>query len=198
MRPPALRNAGLALGGIVILTAIFHTAILTGLGSYLVKDSPPQKADAAFVLAGDASGNRILVGGRMVREGYVPIAVISGPAGNYGFYECDLAIPFAIRAGFPESYFARFPNTAHSTREEGAQATVKLHAMGAKRVLLVTSIYHTRRALPDFQEAAPDIQFSMVGAPDPYFTPGGWWHDREGEKTFLIEWMKTIASWFHL
>ena len=194
----SLRNAGLTFAVVVIVTAVFHTPILAGLGSYLVKDSPPQKADAAFVLAGDASGNRILKGGELVREGYVPIAVISGPQGNYGYYECDLAIPFAERAGYPASYFLRFPNSALSTRDEAAQGAAKLRGMGAHRVILVTSNYHTRRALPLFQAAAPEIQFTMVGAPDRYFTPNGWWHNREGEKTFIIEWMKTIANWFKL
>lgn len=194
----SIRHAGLALACIVIAAVLFHTAILTALGSYLVKDSPPQKADVAFVLAGDASGNRILKASELVRQGYVPVAVISGPEGNYGFYECDLAIPFAVRAGYPEAYFVRFPNSAHSTREEAAQGAVKLRSMGVKRVLLVTSNYHTRRALPLFQAAAPEIQFSMVGAPDPNFTPSGWWHTREGEKTFLIEWIKTVANWFKL
>jgi hypothetical protein len=36
----------------------------------------------------------------------------------------------------------------------------------------------------------------MVAAPDLYFTPDGWWKNREGRKTFLLEWMKTVATWF--
>lgn len=183
---------------IAALLVLFHGAILTALGSYLVKDSPPQKADAAFVLAGDGMGNRILTAAKLVQQGYVPVAVVSGPEGNYGYHESDLAIHFAVEHGYPQSYFLAFPDTAHSTREEAAQAAVKLHQLGAKRVLLVTSTYHTRRALPLFQAAAPDIQFTIVGAPDPNFTPDGWWHNREGEKTFVFEWMKTVGNWFKL
>jgi uncharacterized SAM-binding protein YcdF (DUF218 family) len=193
-----LRKAGLALACVVLAALLFHDAILSGLGHYLVKDSPPHKADAAFVLAGDPAGSRILKAAQLVREGYVPLAVISGPQGNYGYYECDLAIPFAVRAGYPASYFVPFPNTAQSTREEAQQAAVRLHSMGIKHVLLVTSDYHTRRALPIFQKAAPDIDFSAVGAPDKSFTADGWWHSREGEKTFLMEWLKTMANWIKL
>jgi hypothetical protein len=35
----------------------------------------------------------------------------------------------------------------------------------------------------------------MVAAPDEYFSADGWWKDREARKTFLVEWMKTVATW---
>jgi uncharacterized SAM-binding protein YcdF (DUF218 family) len=122
--------------------------------------------------------------------------VVSGPAGDYGYYECDLAIPFAVKAGYPESEFLRFPNHAHSTREEAAAAVEELRGLGAHRVLLVTSLYHTRRAGGLFRAAAPDLTFIVVSATDEHFTPDGWWRDREARKTFVIEWLKTGATWF--
>jgi uncharacterized SAM-binding protein YcdF (DUF218 family) len=193
-----IRFAGLALVCALLLAAIFHARILAALGSYLEKDSAPVHADVAFVLGGDGYGHRILKAADLVRQGYVPRAMISGPAGNYGYYECDLAIPFAVRAGYPVSYFERFPVDAHSTREESVAAVAAFRKMGLKRVLLVTSNYHTRRTGGLFRGAAPDIEFTVVGAPDEYFTVNGWWHDREAEKTFLIEWLKTAAGWFNI
>lgn len=168
------------------------------MGAYLERDSPPEKADWAFVLAGDGYGHRILKAGDLVRQGYVPRAIVSGPSGNYGVSECDLAIPFAVKAGYPASYFLPFPIEAHSTREESIAAAAELHKLGAKRVLLVTSNYHTRRAGKIFRAAAPDIEFVVVGAPDERFRVDDWWHDREAEKTFLNEWLKTIATWFNV
>lgn len=190
----------IALAGIAVLLLAFllRVPILTGLARYLDQSGPPGKADAVFVLAGDARGNRILKAGELVREGFAPMAVVSGPEGNYGYYECDLAIPFAVKAGYPEGYFVRFPNHALSTEEEAASAVSELRSLRAHRVILVTSVYHTRRAMADFRAAGPDLTFMMVAAPDPYFTPNGWWHNREGRKTFLIEWLKTAASWAHL
>ncbi len=170
--------------------------MLTALGAYLEQDSPPAKADVAFVLAGDGYGRRILKAGDLIRQGYVPQAVISGPAGNYGFYECDLAIPFAVKSGYPATYFLPFPNQVHSTHEESEAATDELRKLGAKRVLLVTSNYHTRRAGKMFRAAAPDIEFIVVGAPDEHFRADGWWRDREAQKTFVYEWLKTVAGWF--
>ncbi len=192
-----LRFAALGLA-LLLLAFLFHAPILTSLARYLDQSEPPQKADAVFVLAGDAYGKRILKGAELVREGFAPKVIVSGPDGNYGYYECDLAIPFAVRAGYPESYFLPFPNHAHSTEEEADAAAEELHALGLHRVILVTSLYHTRRAGADFRSAAPDLTFFVVSAPDQNFTADGWWHSRQARKTFLLEWLKTAATWAHL
>ena len=194
----ALRLAALILVAAAALGLVFHSAVLTALGAYLDKSGPPQLADVALVLAGDQSGNRIIKAGELVREGYAPKAVISGPSGIYGYYECDLAIPFAVKQGFPETYFIRFPNHALSTEQEAAASAMELHQLGAHKVLLVTSVYHTRRAGALFRAAMPDITFYVVAAPDVDFTPDGWWRNRQARKIFLTEWLKTGASVFHL
>ncbi len=194
----ALRLAAIVLIAAAALGLVFHSAVLTALGAYLDKSGPPQLADVALVLAGDQSGNRIVKAGELVREGYAPKAVISGPSGVYGYYECDLAIPFAVKKGFPESYFIRFPNHALSTEQEAAASAVELRELGAHKVLLVTSVYHTRRAGALFRAAMPDITFYVVAAPDVDFTPDGWWHNRQARKIFLTEWLKTGASLLHL
>jgi uncharacterized SAM-binding protein YcdF (DUF218 family) len=189
-------RAGLATLAIVaVLLVLFHAPILAALGNFLVKAGGPQKADIIVVLAGDGFGRRILAGAELVKQGWAPKALISGPNGNYGQYECDLAIPFAVRAGYPESYFIHFEHTGRSTMEEARAVSEKLRAMGAKRVILLTSDYHTRRAGKIFRRMAPDIDFIVVAAPDEFFKPDSWWRDREARKIFLYEWMKTVAEW---
>ena len=190
------RKLVLILAVAILASLFFHAQIFSALGSYLVHQDQPKHADLALVLAGDATGNRIIRAAELVRQGYVPKVVVSGPSGQYGLYECDLAIPFAVRAGYPESYFIHFEHDAHSTQEEAANAVGELKRLGARHVLLVTSDYHTRRAGRILRAAAPDVEFTVVAAPDLYFSAGGWWHNREGRKTFLVEWEKTVANWF--
>lgn len=175
-----------------------HDRILGALGRYLVDAAPPEKADIAVVLAGDAYGHRILTAADLVRNGYAPLVLVSGPGGEYDFHECDLAIPFAVKRGYPESYFAHFEHNARSTAEEAEAIVPELRRRNVHKALLVTSNFHTRRAGGIFRRAAPDMTIVTIGAPDEYFTPGGWWHSREGEKTFLVEWEKTVASWVGL
>lgn len=191
-----LRSQALVLACLVLLGLIFHNALLAGLGSYLVKDQAPEKADIALVLAGDGEGNRILTAAQLVRRGYAPKALVSGPGGIYGYHECDLEIPFAVKAGYPESYFLHFENEGRSTKEEAHAAVGRLRQMGVHKVLLITSDYHTRRAGGIYRAAAPDLQFVVVSAPDKYFTAGGWWHSRDGQKVAFNEWTKTITAVF--
>lgn len=179
----------------IALLFLFHSALLGAFGSYLVRDDVPHHADAILVLAGDSSGNRILKAAQMVREGYALKAIVSGPP-IYGIHESDLAIAMAERAGYAPAFFQPFEHSAHSTREEARAAAPLLRSMHAQRVILVTSDYHTRRAGSTFRSEIPDVQFDVVAAPDLDFSPHGWWKNREGRKTFVYEWIKTVSGWF--
>jgi len=186
----------LLAAAVILLVGFFtYTYWFTALGNYLVLSEHPVRADAIVVLAGDFTGNRVVTAGKLVREGYAPIALVSGPSGAYGMYECDLAIPFAVSKGFPVTYFARLPNDSKSTASESQAIVPELRKKHISTIDLVTSNFHTRRAGRIFRAAAPGIEVHMVSAPDPYFTPDGWWKNREGRKTFLLEWAKTVASW---
>ena len=181
---------------IALLAVITSQFWLAALGGYLVRASPPVPADLIVVLAGDFSGNRILMASDLVRHGYAPQALISGPSGAYGLYESDLAIQFAVRHGYPRAYFISLPNDSRSTREEAAAIVAALRERHAQRVDVVTSDYHTRRAGNILRAQAGGIEIHVVAAPDRYFSVHGWWKTREGRKTFLLEWIKTITAWF--
>jgi uncharacterized SAM-binding protein YcdF (DUF218 family) len=181
---------------LALLAVVLRTQILSALGGYLVQADSPQKADAALVLAGDGWGNRILAAAELARDGYVPKVLVSGPDGAYGNHECDLAIPFAVKHGYPASYFVHVEHEGRSTLAEAKAVLIEIRRMGIKRLLVVTSNFHTRRSGFIFRKLAPDLKILVVAAPDENFTPDGWWRNREGQKTFLLEWTKTVANWF--
>jgi uncharacterized SAM-binding protein YcdF (DUF218 family) len=186
------------LAALVLIAVFLHTQILGALGAYLVQAGPPQKADAALVLAGDGWGYRMLTAAQLARDGFVPKVLVSGPDGAYGLYECDLAIPFAVKHGYPESYFVHMEHSGRSTAAEAQAVLPVIRRMGIQRLTIVTSNFHTRRAGAIFRRLAPDLTILVVAAPDKNFTAGGWWRNREGQKTFLMEWEKTVANWLGL
>jgi uncharacterized SAM-binding protein YcdF (DUF218 family) len=179
---------------LLALAAATHSWWLAALGRLLVRDEGPAHADIAVVLAGDYYGNRVVRAAELVKQGYVPNVLVSGPHMLYGFYECDLEIPFAVKRGYPESWFIRAPNEALSTRTESAAIVADLRRRGVHRFLLVTSDYHTARAARIYRRAAPDLDMRVVAAPDEYFRADAWWRNREGRKIFLVEWLKTVAN----
>ena len=180
-------------------TAFFTRALWLGaLGWALVDDQGPAKADIAVVLGGDYWGHRILKGGDMVRQGFVPVAMVDGPPGFYGLRESDLAIQYAVSRGYPAQLFTAFPISALSTKDEAAEVLAELRRRHLHTFLLVTSSFHSARAARIFrrlERGRPDAPaFRTVAAEDEFFHPDSWWHSREGRKIFFNEWVKTVAN----
>ncbi|MGA3098894.1 MAG: YdcF family protein [Bryobacteraceae bacterium] len=190
----------MALVVLLAAGALARSWWLPALGYALVRDDGPARADLVVVLAGDTFGHRVLKGAELVRQSYAPAALVSGPYGFYGSYESDLAIPFAVRHGYPREYFIPFPNQALSTRDEADLVLAELRRRNVRSFLLVTSDYHTARAARVFRAAlraeggGPAMR--VVSAADEYFRPDSWWRTRQAQKTFLTEWCKTFASAF--
>jgi uncharacterized SAM-binding protein YcdF (DUF218 family) len=184
---------------VVLLAAaifLFRTVWLTWLGDFLVVDQPPFQADMIAVLGGDLRGTRILKAAELCRQGYAPLVLVSGAGNIYGLHESDLAIRWAVQHGYRGDLFIPFHYPAESTRDEEQAVIRELRARHVKRVILVTSNFHTRRASLIFRQLAPDIALGVVASPDQYFSGNGWWKTREGEKTMLFEWTKTVSDWF--
>jgi uncharacterized SAM-binding protein YcdF (DUF218 family) len=198
-RPRSFRLKLLAACLVLAAAAVLSRSLwLPVLGYALVHDDGPAKADMAVVLAGDPVGHRIEKAAELVRDGYVPAALISGPAGYYGLHESDFEIAYAVRRGLPAEWFIALPNSALSTQEEAAVVLAELRRRNVRSFLLVTSDFHTARARRIFLAAeratggGPAMR--TVAAPDEFFRPDSWWRNREGQKTAFFEWCKNVAS----
>jgi uncharacterized SAM-binding protein YcdF (DUF218 family) len=173
---------------------------LAAFGRALVHDDGAAKADIAVVLAGDYWGHRMTKAAELVRQGYVPRVLVSGPPGFYGVNEADAAIQFAVGKGYPADWFIPLRHTALSTREEAGVVLDALKQRNIHSFLLVTSNYHTARARRIYLNAehrrggGPDMR--VVASGDQFFTAGDWWRNREGQKTVFMEWTKTLSSAF--
>jgi uncharacterized SAM-binding protein YcdF (DUF218 family) len=164
-------------------------------GEFLNVGQPPVHADGAIVLAGGWTGERMLKAGELLRNGYVPAVFVSGPASLYEASECDVAIPFMVRRGFDASKFYCVATYGDSTREEAKGMAAEVRRRGLRRVLLVTSDYHTRRAAYIYRRQEPKIEIHVVAAPTPLFSLERWYRTREGWKYIFYEWTKLLTTW---
>ena len=195
------RSSRLRLSGFLLVLALgaffFRAVWLSALGTALVHDDGPEKADIAVVLAGDYYGHRIEKAAELVRAGYVPAALVSGPS-YYGTHECDIAIAYIVQRGYPEQWFIPFRESALSTDDEARAILPELARRKIRRFLLVTSDYHSARAGRIFRRAGTalgsNIEMRIVAAPDEFFRISSWWRSREGQKTVFFEWSKTVAT----
>ena len=195
-----LLKSALALLLLAAVVYLSRDVWLSALGRALVHDDGAGKADIAVVLAGDYWGHRLTKGAELVRQGYVPRVLVSGPPGFYGVNEADAAIQFAIGKGYPAEWFIPLRHTALSTREEAGVVLDALKQRNIHSFLLVTSDYHTGRARRIYLNAersrggGPDMR--VVASGDQFFHARDWWHNREGQKTVFMEWTKTLTSAF--
>jgi hypothetical protein len=129
------------------------------------------------------------------KSGYASRVLVSGPENLVG-HDCDATIIFAGRKGYPASMFEAvpLPRDVSSTRTEAQYLGRILHDEGVTSIDLVTSNYHTNRAAYLWRKENPWLHINVVPAPDPYFSAENWFNNREGQKTFLLECTKTIAS----
>lgn len=164
-----------------------------------MENDGPQKADAILVLGGDDAGLRITKGAQLAQAGYAPYVIVDGPK-FLGGYESDITIKYAEQKGYPDSLFhpLQLPPGVNSTRAESQYVGLYFKQEKINKILLVTSNYHTHRAASLMRKTNPWLQVVVVPAPDQFFTVDGWWKTREGQKTFLLEWLKTFAAWLGL
>lgn len=155
----------------------------------------PAPADAVLVLAGDYTGRRIRKGTELLKQGLVPVVFVSGPSEHFGQTEDELAIAFMMREGAKREWFVGLPSHANSTMDEARFLLPVIRQRGVKKLIVVTSDYHTARAARIFRRAAPDLQIRTVAAPDIDYVPDAWYSTRASRKVFLLEATKTIADW---
>jgi uncharacterized SAM-binding protein YcdF (DUF218 family) len=178
---------------LLVVSLVRWKAVLTSVGGYLVASDTPQSADLILVLAGDFWGPRVVKGADLAMEGYAPVVLFSGTP-YQGHMDGELAIQFLAAKGYPTQKFQSFGHRATSTIEEAKVLRGELGRRGVKRVLLVTSAYHSRRAGIVFWLFCPGIQFITIPAPDEHYHPEVWWEDASSRKFFFSEWSKILGT----
>jgi uncharacterized SAM-binding protein YcdF (DUF218 family) len=172
--------------------------ILRMAGGFWVVDEAPRPADAIVVLGDDNfHGERAARAAELFKAGWAPRVVASGRilrpyAGVAELIEHDLKDD-----GVPAAAIVRFDHNADSTREEGAAISEFVAAHGWKRILIVTSNYHTRRSRYIYERALPPgTELRLIAAHDADYDPNSWWRTRDGLKTFVRESAaQIVAAW---
>ncbi len=191
------QGGGVFLKMIVLLSIVVSCAALYlvrhpifrfAAESWIIEDSL-DKADALLVLSGDSFyGDRATRAAELFREGKAPVVVASGRrlrpnAGIAELTEHDL-----VERGVPKEKILRFAHDADGTQEE-AEALAKLaRTKKWRKVIVVTSNYHTRRARYIFRQVFPqDIETRVASARDGDFDPEHWWEKRTSTKELMRE-----------
>lgn len=174
-------------------------------GRYLQHEDPLRKADAIFVLAGTRA-ERPLEAIDLYKEGYAPIVILSPgivedaevllrTRGVRFPRQDELQRDALLQSGLPAAAILSTGGYVDNTAQEANLLRAIVQARGWRRVIVVTSKYHTRRAAFAFKRglegtgAEPIIRASRYDASD----PARWWRYRSDVRFVLSEWQKLLA-----
>jgi uncharacterized SAM-binding protein YcdF (DUF218 family) len=137
---------------LVVMGWVFAPALL-------VVDSGTQAADAVVVLGGEP-WTRPTRGAEVFKESHSTLVIVTGNG------DCQDVRRQMEAKGVPNSMI-EIEGESRSTQENAVFSVKLLRAHQATNVVLVTSWYHSRRAMSCFRQAAPEIHFSSRPTPCP-------------------------------
>jgi len=174
-----------------------HPLLRAAAGLCIVQDAI-EPADVIVVIGDDDfNADRAAEAATLFHSGWAPQVVASGRMLRPYSSMADLIARDLQSRDVPNSAIVRFSHRANDTLEEADALRVLIAEKGWRRILLVTSNYHTRRARYIFRKVLPqNVRLQVAGAPDSEFQPRTWWETRQGRKTFFLETLGyLVAVW---
>jgi len=186
------------LGFLCLLFALYlvRRPLLRLVGSFWIVDETPTEADAIVMLGDDNfHADRATRAAQLYKAGWAPRVVASGRYLRPYASIAELEEHDLEDRGVPAASVVRFTQKAANTREELAALAELVSAHGWKKILLVTSNYHTRRSryLAE-RQFPPGTTLRVIAAPDSDYDPQDWWRTRNGLKIFTHECVGMLVS----
>jgi uncharacterized SAM-binding protein YcdF (DUF218 family) len=173
---------------VLVLVSLFVLLAATAFifpQKFLCVDSGAVHADVMVVLGG-GSHDRPERAAELFKEHAAPRIVVSGQG------DCRISRRFLIQAGVP-SRVIQMEDQSRTTKENAIDTVKLLREQGVRRVIIVTSWYHSRRALACFEHYGPEIHFYSRPS---YFAyrRADWSRDKVKHRIYL-EYAKLIGYW---
>lgn len=138
----------------------------------------------------------------LFREGVAPIVMITDDGTRAGWFSgernnpryVDLETRELIANGVPPEAIIVLPGSVAGTDEEAKAAAKIVDERNIQRLLIVTSAYHTRRALWTFERilSGKQVEIGIFGVAPGDQTPASWywWLTPRGWQTVAGEYVK--------
>ncbi len=166
------RSVSIVLALAVVYVLAFQTPLGWTIGDPLQVSEPPRPADAIVVFAGGAGESGQAGGGYqervkqavgLYREGFAPRMIFSSGF-VFAFEEAEVMRGLAMANGVPPEAII-LETQATNTYDNVAFSRQILAQNRWRRILLVSSPYHMRRAILTWRRVAPEVE--VVATPVP-------------------------------
>jgi len=203
------RTARLTLSALVLLTA--WTLLAWIAARWLIVSKPLVRADAIVMLSGSATfRERAEHAAKLYQEGRSPRVILTNDNLRSGWssaqqrnpYFYERALDDLLARGVPRQDIEVLATPVTSTYDEAALLREYSERHGLHSLLIVTSAYHSRRALWTFRYVFGEsaivvgLEPANTGAQSP--RPLIWWLSLLGWRTVATEYPKLVIYWFRL
>jgi uncharacterized SAM-binding protein YcdF (DUF218 family) len=185
---------------LVFLVYLARHPLLRLAGNFWAVDEGPVAADAIVILGDDNyEADRAARAAELLKAGWAPRVIASGRYLRPYASIAELEEHDLVNLGVPQSAVVRFAHRAENTRDEAIALSQLISARGWKRIIVVTSNFHTRRSRYICERVFPTgTVLRMVAARDSDFDPDDWWRTRVGLKLFGHEVLGMIVAMWEL
>ncbi len=177
---------------------LLRAPILRSAAQTFVAEDELQPADAIVVLGDDNyPADRAARAAELFHARWALVVVASGRYLRPYASLADLMARDLAERNVPPAAIVPLRHRADSTRSEAAAVADLARERRWRRLIIVTSSYHTRRSRFIFRDVLPsDLEIRVTSAPDSGFDPHSWWQSREGRKIFVRETLAwSLALW---
>jgi len=188
--------------GVALILALWPLAAWAA-ARHLIVQTPVARADAIVVLSGSAAYlERTRKAAEMYREGYAPLIILTDDHQQGGWSNAEGRNPYFVerarreleRAGVPLEKIESLPQIVASTHDESRLLRDYAEARGLTSLLVVTSAYHSRRALWTMRRVfeGNNVRLDLTAvAPGGQTPPAStWWFSPRGWQAVAGEYVK--------
>jgi len=193
--------------GLLIFILVWFVLAWVAARALIVQVDVPA-ADAIVLMSGSSTYiERTHRAAELYKAGRAPMVVLTDDNTRGGWsnalqrnpYFVERAHEELVKQGVPPDKIKVAPGIASSTRDEALILRDYTLAQGLRSVLVVTSAYHSRRALRSLRQtfAGTGATLGIAPAPAGVQTPGPmwWWLHVEGWRSVGVEYVKLVYYW---
>lgn len=195
-----------SLAGIAAALWLARAPMLTAAASFLTVEDTVEPADVILMFPGEANVRPTraaeLYDAGLARTIVMPRA--ENPDGDtLGVMPnmTDAAALVMQRLGVPRDAIVvlKTPGGSTSTRDDVRLFREYVERHDVRRVIAVTSMYHTRRARWALRRALEGLAVDIMMAPAPElgFSESDWWQSEDGLITYFQEYLKWVHNYFN-
>lgn len=193
---------------IAVVCAVAWPVFAWAAAELLIVKSEPFAADAIVVLSGSSTYlERADWAAGLYRESRAPVVILTDDKLTSGWngaeernpYFYELAARELQNRGVPKERIQVISKAARGTYDESLNVCEYARSHQFTKLLIVTSAYHSRRALWSVRHACPgyEIETGVDGPPPGWQTPSPWrwWLHRWGWRVVAGEYVKLAYYW---